>query len=112
VSSVKDDGAAWARAAGLRSDVVQWSSRLSTLDPFETGLEYTRSGVDTSLSAFRALSELVLAARSSVAGSTAREALAAQWNHTTEWTRLNAGPNVAFEGFIGYVPASGGNQGY
>jgi flagellin-like hook-associated protein FlgL len=85
VSSVKDDGAAWARASALRSEAPQWAVRLDTLNRAEIALDTTMAWVTQTMSVLDRLGELVLAARTMPAGSSARQAIAAEWNQVTEW---------------------------
>jgi flagellin-like hook-associated protein FlgL len=108
VASVKDDGAAWARAAGMRSEAVQWDVRTTTLGRIETGLETTRLWIGQTLEAFDRLNELVLSARATVAGGASRAAIAAEWAQVVEWTRsfdgMNDNPAFTVTGFVAGTP--------
>jgi flagellin-like hook-associated protein FlgL len=108
VSSVKDDGAAWTRAASVRSEMVQWDVRQQTLGRIETGLDTTALWVEQTMAAFNQLSQLVLDARSTVAGSSSRAKIAAEWAQVVEWTRsfdgVNNNPTFINTGFIAAGP--------
>ena len=79
VASVKDDGAAWARAAQLRSDQVTWSGRRDVLTLVKTDMEAYQAAVTQQQMITGKLQELVLAARAHEAGSRARINLQAEW---------------------------------
>jgi flagellin len=92
VSSVKDNGAVWAQAAGLESQKVGAEARGYALGRIQSGLGFTEATLDLAYQALEKLSQLTIAARSAPVGSTARQALAAEWNQVTEWTAsANAG---------------------
>lgn len=97
VASVKDDGAAWARAAQMRSDQVTWSGRRDVLTLVKTDMEAYQAAVTQQQMITGKLQELVLAARGHEAGSRARIALQAEW---TDWIRAASdvrGNAFAFE---------------
>jgi flagellin len=80
VASAKDDGAAWTRAAGLRSDQIEWRSRAETLDLVRTDMEVTHAVVLQQRELWSQLDQLVLQARGLPAGSQSRQTLQAEWN--------------------------------
>jgi flagellin-like hook-associated protein FlgL len=106
VSSVKDDGAAWTRAAAMRADQVTWDVRGMALSRLQAAMEVTSEANELTRAAHERLAELVLAARSSTAGSPTRQRIQAEWNQTTEWTRtLSANPVI--DNGTGYVSPLG-----
>jgi flagellin len=80
VSSVKDDGAAWTRAAALKSEKVLWQDRSFALDRADAGLAYTKLAVERTFVVGEELRTILMEARTYAAGSTARQQLQAQWN--------------------------------
>lgn len=119
VSSVKDDGAAWARAAALKSDKVQNEARIATLDRIQTGLAYTDAALSTALDIFDRLRDLSLAAEQHGAGSTQRQQLQAEWTQVIGWATgagsenpvfTNTGfQNLGYDSF-GYAASDGGGS--
>jgi flagellin-like hook-associated protein FlgL len=102
VSSVKDDGAAWTRAAGLRSDQVQWEGRAQTLERVELGLEATRVAHEAVRLQLDRLGELIISARAFAPGSSARAALQAEWSAFAAATP-SGGTNPAFDNSTGHA---------
>lgn len=82
VSSVRDDGAAWARAAALKADRTQNEGRVAALDRVEAGLAYTQAAVSIALDVYDRLRGLALAAEQYAAGSTQRQQLQTEWTQT------------------------------
>ena len=82
VASVKDDGAAWARAAGLKSQRVVETTREHIIARVEGGLAFTQAITDTASQVMNSLREIVLKARTTAVGSQSRQTLLADWNAT------------------------------
>jgi flagellin len=102
VSSVKDDGAAWARAAALTASKVDHEARIFALDRVDAGLAAQRAVNDARMEVLEELKGLLLSARSHNPGSTARVQLAAPWA-TLVTTGLSFQPNnPVFANMTGY----------
>jgi hypothetical protein len=99
VASVKDDSAAWAQAAALRAELPVWDQRGQSMREAQGGLDYVAMVVDNTTRALDRLAELALLARTSGVGSTARQAIAAEWAEVTEWTKVHdqIGDNPFFQ---------------
>jgi flagellin-like hook-associated protein FlgL len=80
VASVKDDGAAWTRAAGMRSDSVTWEGRKNALSLASASMAATKPMLEQVHATTEALRGLILSARSHPAGSAGRQRLQAEWN--------------------------------
>ena len=79
VASVKDDGATWARAAALRSQKVNEAFRLDALSRIDAGLQETQAQMDSRVELLQQFKALAEQARALPVGSSARQALQAQW---------------------------------
>ena len=106
VASVKDDGAAWARAAELKSTRQEWEARDTLVDRAMPAIDIHLETVENTDRALFRLQELILAARASVAGSSTRAAIAAEWNEVTEWTQGHNASNT-LQTFVGSGAGSG-----
>jgi hypothetical protein len=111
VASVKDDGAAWARAAAMKSDKATVAGRDVTLARLEAGLAFSEATNSRVIAALERLEQLVVTARGTVAGSSQRAALQAEWDAVTEWTRGIA-LNEPFATITGIQDLGGPNVGY
>jgi hypothetical protein len=103
VASVKDDGAAWARAAGMKSQKVEWSDRARMADRLELGVKHTAAVAEAHLDITQRLREIIVSARGLPAGSRARQDLQAAWNALVESGRqTGGGVNATFADNTGY----------
>jgi flagellin len=96
VASVKDNGAAWTRAAGMRSDSVTWQARKDVLDMVKVDMEVTHAHVLQQRELWLGLRELVLQARASAVGSQTRQNLQSEWVATVESMSLANGTTPNF----------------
>jgi flagellin len=80
VSSVKDDGAAWARAAGLRSQQVGAQALRTNLARFEAVFAVNTAATESRIASIEPLAEQALAAMDPSLSATARAALQAAQN--------------------------------
>jgi hypothetical protein len=103
VSSVKDDGAAWARAAGMKSQKVEWENRDLVLDRLDVGLAHTGATIDQFIAMADRMRDLLLAATGTIAGSSARRALQAEWVQTMDWASAGDLTNPTFPDWTGFV---------
>jgi hypothetical protein len=79
VASVKDDGAAWARAAELKSQKVNEAFRLEALARIDVGLQETQAQMDSRVELLQQFKALAEQARALPVGSASRQALQAEW---------------------------------
>lgn len=100
VTSVKDDSSTYLRVQNLRNELPTWEVRSMTLDRAKVGMDWVNVVNSTADEAFSKLSELVLEAQQYPAGSVRREALQAQWDEVTNYTKSFAatGNNPTFTG--------------
>lgn len=80
VASVKDDGAAWARAAAIKGERIRLNTGLDTLARVEVGVKQTAAVNDMAIERLDRLRDLVLAAQASTPGSQARVNMQAEWS--------------------------------
>ena len=95
VSSARDDGAAYVRAAALKSQVVTTQARAEVLDRIDMHLAYTDATLEQAIAGLDRLRELSLAARAYAPGSSQRAAMQAEWAQTLTWSN-QGGPNPEF----------------
>jgi flagellin len=82
VSSAKDDGAAWARAAGLKSQRVHAETRQDNVAMLNHVAENQSAVLDRAVEVLNALKNIILQARTHPAGQSTRLQLQADWNAT------------------------------
>ena len=80
VASVKDDGAAWARAAGLRAQKAQIQGRETILSLMSSVAAAQGARAEQSDAMQQRMIDIVTQAMSYAAGSQARAALGAEWD--------------------------------
>ena len=98
VASVKDDGAAWARAVGIRSDQATWDARKGVLDMVAADVEVTATHVDLQRELWLGLRDLVLRARTTQPGTQIRQMLQAEWTETVAAMATSSGSITNFAG--------------
>ena len=79
VASVRDDGAAWARAAELRGQKVQNQAREFGFDRVGSAMAFTEAAFERSRQLMEELKDIALQARQYAIGSSQRQALANEW---------------------------------
>jgi flagellin len=84
VSSVKDDGAAWARAAGLKSQKATNEARTHIVANLKTVADIQSAQDSLSFASYDQFTDIIVAARALLPGSSGRQALAADWARTLE----------------------------
>ena len=108
VSSVKDDGAAWTRAAALTASKVNHEARLFALDRVDAGIAAQRALNGVYMDVLEQFKDLLLSARSHNPGSEARVRLGASWSALLASGQAYQPDNPVFASMAGYgVDASG-----
>lgn len=108
VSSVKDDGAAWARAAALTASKVNHEARLFALDRVDAGIAAQRALNGVYMDVLEQFKSLLLSAQSHAPGSAARVRLGASWSALLASGQAYQPDNPVFASMAGYgVDASG-----
>jgi flagellin len=109
VSSVKDDGAAWARANSLKGQITQGEARNLTLERIQGGLKVTEAMLTPVLEAVDRLRNLAVEAGGTAPGSTARTSLQAEWNQVVESVAHPSMVNPFFEtAWVGHAYQANG----
>ena len=95
VASAKDDGAAYVRAAGIKSQVATTEARAEVLGRLDMHLAYTDAVLQQATTMLDRLRELTIEARAYAPGSSQRAALQAEWAQTLTWAN-QGGSNPDF----------------
>jgi flagellin len=111
VASVKDDGAAWTRAAGLRSQQAGVSARRDLVAILTAGSVEQSAEVDKDLATFGQLKDVITRARMHPVGSSHRTALQAEFNGLIAQLDNNAASASTISG-AGYGFQADGRWGY
>lgn len=80
IASVKDESAAWARAATIKGERTRLNTGLDTLARVEVGVKQTAAVNDMAIERLDRLRDLVLAAQASTPGSQTRVNIQAEWS--------------------------------
>ena len=102
VSSVKDDGAAWTRAAALTASKVNHEARLFALDRVDAGIAAQRALNGVYMDVLEQFKDLLLSAIPHNPGSAARVRLGASWSALLASGQAYQPDNPVFANMDGY----------